>query len=655
MTQCIVEDVTRWATQREVLIMGDFNGHLQALDGFQDANGELLMTLAHTLALDVVNLRPDCAGQYTWCARNSCSCIDYALVTSALSLQLTGVNIDESGQFSLGSDHNRIKLTISRSSWRTNPKQRRNPSKRYLPQSAYEAIAEEFEQHFRPAVTPSYEQFVCELRRYMKKHEIRVNSRGGVKRKGWWDKEVQEAFVARRTANRLHRAAAKSSTTEECIRAWEEYLRLKREMRALVQVKIAEHNGKQLKSIIETGGNGAKKFWNYVSSLDRNPPETEIRHESSDQPITDLTEHLTAHIQDLFNPTHGDPAAAVSNDNLEEPDHHSEEDIWQITRLAIERALPRISANTATGLDGIPAGLVKRLGDSAQEHLATIFTTILKNGPIPSDWLCGRFSGTEEDIDVRLPGGGSIPVSDQYRYLGVNFHASAWLERGQRGVGRLALGCHGRVAVEAIQGDLGWSSFEAREARSKAADEGRLRLMNNERWARRVFRYTSLKGVSTQWSRRGQRKEMVDGGANKSTGSRDVDVAIRYGQKSSLALYRVHKTTISVERLYDNSAGSALLFETRAGALRTKVYRRRFDQSVDDSTVQCRACGDDEENIEHIVLRCDRLCPRQPEGTTLPEALGFVEARNDQNTNVRPLSATSITKARLLKWWSGRQ
>ncbi|KAH7979446.1 hypothetical protein HPB49_009431 [Dermacentor silvarum] len=295
-----------------------------------------------------------------------------------------------------------------------------------------------------------------------------------------------------------------------------------------------------------------------------------------------------------------------------------------------------------------------------------------------------QFSGTEEDIDVRLPGGGSIPVSDQYRYLGVNFHASAvlfdkqdehvrqasvraanvlrrrslwgcnkfvlvrelwkaihvpvltfanaviclsaetrqWLERGQRGVGRLALGCHGRVAVEAIQGDLGWSSFEAREARSKAAYEGRLRLMNNERWARRVFRYTSLKGVSTQWSRRLYslcRKFSLFSDPVQEDSERKWSMEVRtrvqeaetsmwqsaMDQKSSLALYRVHKTTISVERLYDNSAGSALLFETRAGALRTKVYRRRFDQSVDDSTVQCRACGDDEENIEHIVLRSE--------------------------------------------------
>ncbi|KAH7933120.1 hypothetical protein HPB49_008716 [Dermacentor silvarum] len=170
----------------------------------------------------------------------------------------------------------------------------------------------------------------------------------------------------------------------------------------------------------------------------------------------------------------------------------------------------------------------------------------------------------EEEIDVLPPGGGNIPMSDQYGYFGVNFHASAvlfgkleehvrqasvrtanvlrrrslrgcnkfvlvrklwkathvpmltfanaiiclstethqWLGHGQRGVGRLALGCHGCVAAEAIQGDLGWSSFEAREARSKAAYEGSLRLMNNERWARLVFQYTTLKGVSTQWSRR---------------------------------------------------------------------------------------------------------------------------------------------------------
>ncbi|KAL3211032.1 hypothetical protein MRX96_008534 [Rhipicephalus microplus] len=96
-------------------------------------------------------------------------------------------------------------------------------------------------------------------------------------------------------------------------------------------------------------------------------------------------------MQELFNPTYDESTSAVNSDP-DEPHQPSEEDHWQITRIALERALPRISASTATGLVGIPAGLVKRLGKSAREHLAGIFNTILRNGPIPPDWQCGRVS-----------------------------------------------------------------------------------------------------------------------------------------------------------------------------------------------------------------------------------------------------------------------
>lgn len=44
ITQCIAEDIQRWGFNREVLIMGDFNGHVQSIDGFQDHNGELTST-----------------------------------------------------------------------------------------------------------------------------------------------------------------------------------------------------------------------------------------------------------------------------------------------------------------------------------------------------------------------------------------------------------------------------------------------------------------------------------------------------------------------------------------------------------------------------------------------------------------------------------
>ncbi|KAH6930787.1 hypothetical protein HPB50_018395 [Hyalomma asiaticum] len=113
-------------------------------------------------------------------------------------------------------------------------------------------------------------------------------------------------------------------------------------------------------------------------------------------------------------------------------------------------------------------------------------------------WGCNRFLLTRDLWKaVHVPG-----LTFANAVLCLNVTTRQWLERGQREVGRMALGCHGRVAIEAIQGDLGWSTFEAREARSKATYEGRLRLMDDERWPRRLFRYASLTGTPTQWYRR---------------------------------------------------------------------------------------------------------------------------------------------------------
>ncbi|KAH7945924.1 hypothetical protein HPB49_017087 [Dermacentor silvarum] len=70
-----------------------------------------------------------------------------------------------------------------------------------------------------------------------------------------------------------------------------------------------------------------------------------------------------------------------------------------------------------------------------------------------------------------------------------------WLERGQQVVRSLGTGCHGNVANEAVQGDLGWSSFEAREANSKILYDGQLRVMGKHRWARRLFDYITVNGL----------------------------------------------------------------------------------------------------------------------------------------------------------------
>ncbi|KAH6926037.1 hypothetical protein HPB50_013032 [Hyalomma asiaticum] len=282
-------------------------------------------------------------------------------------------------------------------------------------------------------------------------------------------------------------------------------------------------------------------------------------------------------------------------------------------------------------------------------------------------WGCNRFLLTRDLWKaVHVPG-----LTFANAVLCLNATTRQWLERGQREVGRMALGCHGRVAIEAIQGDLGWSTFEARGARSKATYEGRLRLMDDERWPRRLFRYASLTGTQTQWCRRlgnlkrkfgMSAKPVVEDRMHKWAHAVKTPVCEEETEqwrramesKSTLLTYRTHKADIGTEPLYDNSGGSALFFEARAGALRTLTYRRRFDSSADVDRAIWRICGVEEETTEHLVLHCAGLRPDHVEGTTFPLALGF---RKDNAENRVVHRAVHNTKLRLVQWWrkTGRQ
>lgn len=134
-----------------------------------------------------------------------------------------------------------------------------------------------------------------------------------------------------------------------------------------------------------------------------------------------------------------------------------------------------------------------------------------------------------------------------------------------------------------------------------------------------------------------------------------LGTATRWGKameaKSTLECYRKHKEIISGSRIYDNSIGSSLLFEARAGALRTLEYRRRFDDDVVSSL--CRVCGVETETQEHLVLRCRSLPTAPVEGATLPQALGFQFLDEDGSSdNGGGRYAVAVTKRRLSEWWA---
>ncbi|KAH7975017.1 hypothetical protein HPB49_022834 [Dermacentor silvarum] len=144
LVECLCGDIRRMANGKELLIVGDFNGHLSELDGYTDAKGDHLRHLAARLEVQIANLGPRCHGQYTWCAHGSVTCIDYALVSPRLSGLMQCLDIDEEGIHSLGSDHNRLRIDFSRAHRKAAEQSGHSKCGKFLPKRSVEQVATEF-------------------------------------------------------------------------------------------------------------------------------------------------------------------------------------------------------------------------------------------------------------------------------------------------------------------------------------------------------------------------------------------------------------------------------------------------------------------------------------------------------------------------------
>ena len=70
-------------------------------------------------------------------------------------------------------------------------------------------------------------------------------------------------------------------------------------------------------------------------------------------------------------------------------------------------------------------------------------------------------------------------------------------------------------------------------------------------------------------------------------------------RKSSLEVYRHWKKEIKEEKQYDNRPASITLFKARANCLPLKDRKRHQNENT-----TCEACGEEEENLGHFILRC---------------------------------------------------
>jgi hypothetical protein len=216
-------------------------------------------------------------------------------------------------------------------------------------------------------------------------------------------------------------------------------------------------------------------------------------------------------------------------------------------------------------------------------------------------------------------------------------------ESTQRKAGRHALGIPNiKVANAFIDGELGWSSFEAREAQSKIRYFKRIQLMSPKRWPRMVMDAMATYNFK---SKALQRMELLsvdydckklsveslpDGTPWISKYFTDVRKTVTMCQdkqwrnemekKSSLRRYSEAVVSRGVKkRLYDNQRASCLLGMARAGLLGTGQLIAKRQPNVDPI---CTRCGMRDETIDHVLFECNEAYFTEEDAKA---ALGFGE------------------------------
>ena len=210
------------------------------------------------------------------------------------------------------------------------------------------------------------------------------------------------------------------------------------------------------------------------------------------------------------------------------------------------------------------------------------------------------------------------------------------LEVVQNRIARLALGAPRWTAVEALRGDMGWSTFNERRMKAALRYKVRLERMNDERWARKMYLWNMRVSkwnrkchalvrkcdLNEIWAypvhnRQGDEWLMTVQGVSGiewdvKEWKKEIEKRVRIcglriwkqgmGRKDSLKLYRM-KEMPKYECIYDGSRGGDLMFCVRANALSVNARTYRWNERREDICFMCNS--GERETVEHLMMECE--------------------------------------------------
>ena len=182
----------------------------------------------------------------------------------------------------------------------------------------------------------------------------------------------------------------------------------------------------------------------------------------------------------------------------------------------------------------------------------------------------------------------------------------AHLEKAQNTVGRWGLGAPRSTAVEAVRGDMGWSTFRERIIKGKLGFLKKVEAFEGDRWAKKVLQENRTESTWQKELERWKRRENMSDRWRDTSFKETKRRIEKNGQdkwreginrKTTLQWYS-RKDKPEAVTWHTGDWGSRLLFKARTGTLEVN------GKSRDGGSQLCDCGSGDTETVEHLLVAC---------------------------------------------------
>ena len=425
------EDTEIWKKEtNNIIIMGDFNGHIHKDEGGPqikhktNRNGKLLIDYIKHNNLRLLNSEKVCQGTWTWMRADQKSVVDYILATEATDI--TEIRIDDTGEkWSIGSDHSwivskikfcpSINTTKTKSEvirWKIHEKSNWKPFTQKLKIQILE-WEQEYNQDLdlENKLDSGYTAFINTLKQVADE----VFGRKIEQFKTRKPQKVNKLIKQRNLAAKRWKKANKINNIKELRKQWNKLQTLKSKCRR----KILKHKEKvrndRWLNTKEKISNQNQQWKNMKPDKSQNIDRLLVKGKE----ITDrkeITTEIQQYLQELGKESRGNDPENINREIPQEKkklDNADQNNLMKpISTEEVIRAIQNTKKGKAVGLDSIPNEFFKESKEVITLPLVKLFNTMLTIQQTPPDWGSERLTLLHKKGDRR--------ILDNYRGISIS-------------------------------------------------------------------------------------------------------------------------------------------------------------------------------------------------------------------------------------------